>query len=265
MPLFDRPPIDAISVSNSLFSSGTFRITGQSGVVASDASGASINAYPALNYFDNALAAGSAPMAAQSIAYNTLSIFPMNPANEIFPGVMTVQTMMWGLIASQLTTTVASTAFSSSFMWGIYTLVNSTQLSLLNSGNSSFTKAANTGNSSLYSGAGARWLTFHSSLWSSSPVFTGGEYWMGVIIKSSSTNFTASLEGASMLSSGQRQGTFGTSNVTNTGMGWFPFMGIWSVSQTTPPVSIAASGVNQAAAGANFVPHIVFNNSWSSF
>lgn len=41
MPLFDRPPIDAISVSNTLFSSGTFRITGGANItVSSDASGA---------------------------------------------------------------------------------------------------------------------------------------------------------------------------------------------------------------------------------
>lgn len=44
MPLFDRPPIDAISVSNQLFSSGTFRITGGPGVtIGSDASGASVS------------------------------------------------------------------------------------------------------------------------------------------------------------------------------------------------------------------------------
>jgi hypothetical protein len=42
-------------------------------------------------------------------------------------------------------------------------------------------------------------------------------------------------------------------------------MGLWSVSQTVLPASIAASGVNQAVSLGNFIPHIVFNNRASAF
>jgi hypothetical protein len=265
MPLFDRPPIDAISVSNTLFSSGTFRITGQAGIVASDASGASVNAGPALSYFDNALAAGSAPQVTQAPQFNTLGIFPMNPANEIFPGNMTVSTMMLGVSHPALTATLSSSAFTSSIMWGIYTLANSTLLSLLNSGSSALTKAAATANTTLFSGGGARWVTFTSGNWSSSPVFTPGQYWMASLIRSAGLNVPGGFEGGSFLSSGQRQGTFGTSAATNTGMGWFPFMGLLSASTAAIPATIAAASVNQATAGANFVPHVVFNNAWSAF
>jgi hypothetical protein len=265
MPLFDRPPIDAISVSNSLFSSGTFRISGQSGVVSSDASGASINVAPNLVYFDNGLAAGSAPQVTQSIGPGTLSIFPLNPANEYFPGYMTVSTMMMGISHPALTATASSSAFTSSIQWGVYTLANSTQLSIINSGSSALTKGAATANTTLFSGGGARWITFTTGNWSSSPVFTPGQYWMAMNIRTVGLNVAGGLEGGSMASSGQRQGTFGASVVTNTGLGWYPMMGMWSVSSAGIPGSIAASGINQAAAGANFIPHVVFNNSWSSF
>lgn len=264
MPLFDRPPIDAISVSNTLFSQGTFRITGQSGVVSSDASGASINVEPNLTYFDNALAAGGG-ISAQAPQYNTLGIFPFNPANEVFPGYMTVSTMLWNISHASLTATASSSAFTSSFMWGIYTLVNSTQLSLLNSGSSALTKAAATANTSLFSGGGARWVTFSSGNWSTTPVFTPGQYFMATLVRSSNLNVPASFHGASFQSSGQRQGTFGTSAATNTGLGWYPFMGVLNASTAAIPGSISAGSINQAVSGANFVPNVIFNNSWSSF
>lgn len=267
-PLFDRPPIDAVSVSNTLFSSGTFRLTGGPGiVVGSDASGASIAATgPSVSYFDNMGGGNSAQAVTSTTAtYNTLNLFPLSPFNELFPGEMTVSTLMFNISHSALTATASSSAFTSSILMGLYTMSNSTRLDLVNSVAVTFSKAANAGNTTLFSGGGARWFTAHSSQWSSTPTLSQGRYWVGVICRSSNFNVPMSSIGQFMLNTVQRMGTFGTSAVTNTGMGWFPFMGIWSASQSALPASVAASGVNQASVAANWIPHIVFNNRASAF
>lgn len=266
MPLFDRPPIDAISVSNTLFSQGTFRITGQAGVVSSDGSGASINAIPVLGYFDNAVAA-SAGLIGAAPQYNTLGLFPLAPANEVFPGAMTVSTMLWNVSHAAVTASSStnSAAFTSSFMFAIYTLANSSQLSILNSGSSVLTKGAAGANSTLFTGGGGRWITFTSGNWSSIPVFADSHYYMASLVRSAGLALANSFYGASFLSSGQRQGTFGTSSATNTGLGWYPAMGLYTASTAAFPSTIGANQVNQAAAGANFIPHVVFNNTFPSF
>lgn len=270
MPLFDRPPIDAISVSDALFSSGTFRITGGPGiVVGSDASGASISAGLEISYFDN-MGAGTNATAAQGVqAYAPRSVVlqPLTPYNEVFPGVMTVSTMMLNMSWASFTNTnsAASTgAYSSSFQVGVYTMVNSTQLTLINSANSSFTKAAASANSTLYSGAGPRWVTFDQSLWSSTPVFTPGRYWFGVNMNTSSNSIPGSSVGQWMFGTNQRFGTFGSSNVTATSMKHFPFLGVLSNSTSGMPGSIAASAVMGVQASAGWVPHVVFNNRASA-
>lgn len=222
------------------------------------------DASPALDYFDNMgamAAAGGVAVSSATLAYNTLVVQPLTPFNEVFPGNMTVSTMMLDLSHSALTATASSSAFSSSFMLGVYTMANSTLLSLLNSVSSALTRAAATANTSVFSGGGARWLTFHSSQWSAPPIFTTGRYWCGALVRSSNFNVPGSSIGQYLLNSAQRQGTFGTSNVTATSMAWQPFMGIWSASQTVLPVSIAASGLNKVnASWANFIPHLAFNN-----
>jgi hypothetical protein len=221
---------------------------------------------PIVNYFDNA-GGNTAPVALASTTavYNTLNLFPLTPYNEIFPGNMTVSTLMFNISHVSLTATASSSSFTSSILLGIYTMSNSTRLDMINSVPVTFSKAANAGNSSLFSGGGARGFTAHSSQWSASPTLTQGRYWAGVIVRSSNFNVPALSLGQYALHTAQRQGTFGTSGVTNTGIGWFPFMGLWSVSQTVLPASIAASGVNQAVSLGNFIPHIVFNNRASAF
>jgi hypothetical protein len=206
---------------------------------------------PIVNYFDNA-GGNTAPVALASTTavYNTLNLFPLTPYNEIFPGNMTVSTLMFNISHVSLTATASSSSFTSSILLGIYTMSNSTRLDMINSVPVTFSKAANAA---------------HSSQWSASPTLTQGRYWAGVIVRSSNFNVPALSLGQYALHTAQRQGTFGTSGVTNTGIGWFPFMGLWSVSQTVLPASIAASGVNQAVSLGNFIPHIVFNNRASAF
>jgi hypothetical protein len=267
MPLFDRPPIDAISVSDALFSSGTFRITGGPGIiVGSDASGATISATdtaPAVSYYDNMVPNGSiSPLASLAVSYNSLIIAPLDPSNEKFIGNMTVSTMMMQFSMSMASS--SSSAFSSSVDLGIYSRVNGTQLSIINSVRSSWTKAATSNQSNSYHGL--RWLTIASSQFSVSPVFSAGRYYVALLIRSSSNSNSATMLGQIHMGSNLRSGTMGASATTgNTGMGVFPLMGLLSVTTASLPGSIAASAVNQATAGAGFIPGLVFNNLTSSF
>jgi hypothetical protein len=269
MPLFDRPPIDAISVSNALFSSGTFRITGDGAniTVASDASGAIISGGGGaqLSYYDNMVPNGLAsPLTQQAISYNTLILSPLDPSNEMFAGNMTVSTMLMQMSQSAQTTATASTAYSSTIDIGIYTRPNGTALSLANSARSSWAAAANTSASRMVHGL--RWLSIHSSQWSSSPAFTAGRYYVGVLMRSAGTSHNASAMGQVHMGSNLRSGTVNVSASTgNTGMGAFPLMGLLSVSTASLPASVAASAVNQAVVGAGFIPALAFNNLTSSF
>lgn len=263
-PLFDRPPIDAISVSNSLFSSGTFRITGGPNItVGSDASGASISGagVPTLDFFDNAGAgSGATALASTAMTYNTMLIQPLTPNNEVFPANLTANTMNLQFSFSA----TASSSHSSTVGFAIYTKVNSTQLSLLNSVQTTWAQAAATNQTASYQGQ--RWLTIHSSLWSAQPTFTQGNYWFGMFVRSSNASHTNSFIGQFLQAQGVRSGTV-MSSVTsgNTTMAHYPFMGIHSVSQTNFPVSIGATAINKAHALANFIPHVIFNNAFSVY
>jgi hypothetical protein len=270
-PLFDRPPIDAVSVSDALFSSGTFRITGGPGItVGSDASGASIaggGGGASFNYFDNA-APGivASAMATTAIPYRSLLIQPLTPSNEAFPGKMTASTALLQFSMSHTGTSGGATSsFGSSVMCGIYSRVNSTQLSLLNSFNSSWTRAATSNISRELHGI--RWLSVHSSQWSSLPAFDESRYYFGFLVNSANTSAqTAALIGQFLQGQALRSGTLGASMTSgNTGLGYYPFMGVYSVTTTGMPASIAASAMNQATAYANFIPNVVFNNVASSF
>lgn len=272
MPLFDRPPIDAISVSDALFSSGTFRITGGPGItVASDASGASLQAFGTggASYYDNMVPQGvsNSVLVSQAVVPNTLLVQPLDPANEAFPGIMTVSTMMMQFSMSHNSTSTLSTSVSSSHsstvMLGIYSRVNATQLSLINSAASSWAKAAASSNANVYNGL--RWLTFHSSQFSSQPVFSNVRYYFGVLVKTSNFSNTVSMIGQYHMGNVQRSGTINVNTATNASMQHFPMMGIHSSSQTNLPSTIAMSAIVATHPLSPLVPSLAFNNLTSSF
>jgi len=129
-PLFDRPPIDAISVSNSLFSSGTFRITGGPGVtVSSDASGAAIRGGAMLGAYMNFPVYDLTTFTAASAVTKTPFYYPL-----VVPGNITVNSVGLPLSLSGFT----GTNLSVSLHWGLYTRVNSTSMALLGSASDSF-------------------------------------------------------------------------------------------------------------------------------
>ena len=214
-------------------------------------------------YFDNMFQQNSV----QAITYTSVStgmfgrvlIQPLAPGNELFPYDLTASTMM--LNFSNSGSSALSAAHSSSWYVGIYTRVNSTQLSLANSVMISYGMAAATNNSASY--MGARWLSAHSSLFSSSPVFRAGtRYFFGILARSSGASYASiSLAGMHLGQSVQRSGQMAAAVTSATSYNaWHPFMGVHSLTtHTALPVSIANSEINKASAYANFIPQIVLD------
>ncbi len=214
------------------------------------------------SYFDNMLQQNSIQaLTATSVStgmFGRVIIQPLTPGNEFFPFNMTAETMRMNFTNSGSSN--ISGAFSSSWYVGIYTRVNSTQLSILNSVSTSYGLAANANNSASF--LGARWLSFHSSQWSSQPVFTEGRYFFAFLARSSSNSYAShSVFGMHLGASNQRSGNMATAASSNTSYNaWHPFMGVHSLTtHTALPGSLANTEINKASAYANFIPQVVLD------
>ncbi|MFZ2303834.1 MAG: hypothetical protein WAV98_03555 [Minisyncoccia bacterium] len=224
-------------------------------------------AAPTLTYWDNmpwgATNNGGVGGMAFTGSHRSLFVTPLNEYFRPFFGDMTANTAYINLSQSGSTATM-SIAFTSNFYLGIYTLNGST-LSLINSVNASFAKnPAATNNSTAF--VGQRFLSIHSSQWSSQPVFkNGSQYYLGYFWSSAGAlNQTNSLLGYYKYSSLQRFGTIGTSG-TATSQGWGPFYGIYTATTGAFPAAISSNQLNKVNANAGFTPHVIFNNAISTF
>lgn len=215
------------------------------------------------SYFDNMFQQNSV----QAITYTSVStgmfgrviVQPLAPGNELFPYDMTASTLLLGF--SNSGSSLISAAHSSSWYVGLYTRVNSTQLSLLNSATQSYAMAANIGNSASY--MGARWLSIHSSQFSSQPVLrAGSRYFFAILARTSGTTYASiSMAGMHLGQSVQRSGLMAAAVSSHTSYNaWHPFMGVHSLTtHTALPATIANSDINKATAYANFIPQVVFD------
>jgi hypothetical protein len=183
----------------------------------------------------------------------------------LFPFDITANTCFFPDILISGSTATMSAAFTSKWLFGIYTL-NASSLSLLNSGSISFGFAGAATNNSTGFAGGYRYATFGTANWSSSPVFRyGSRYWLAFIWSSSGAiNQTNDFAGASLLfTSGQRSGLLGASNLTATSNGAAPFYGVFSAQTAALPVSIGSNQLQKTAAQALFVPHFIMANNAS--
>ncbi|UOF78257.1 hypothetical protein [Caudoviricetes sp.] len=225
-----------------------------------------------MSFWQNMGVNGSATdaMAQTQTSNGELRIFQLDIGNNIFAGNMTVNTALLDMTFNR-TFTIGNFTWKLSI--GLYTL-NGSNLALLYSASTGISSSQATGASFNISTAihGPRYLTFDGSTQfstvhstagtgnSSALTLSQGLYYMGIIVQSSSNNFSASYFGAILGESGQRSGTFGTSTVTQTWMGRFPWMGIYSATTTQFPLTILNSFIKKTDNAANFIPHIVFNN-----
>ena len=119
-----------------------------------------------MDFFDNAVIGASTQ---SNPGQMTLYVFPFTPVNEVFPGDMTVSTVM--LNVTQSLSTAAT--FTNQVSLAFYSSVNSTQLTRVFSGSTSWGTAA--GNMSINdSFGGTRWLSIHSSNFDVAPTFCQG-------------------------------------------------------------------------------------------
>lgn len=196
--------------------------------------------------------------AVQATANGSLLMFPLCPPQGVFPGNMTANSFFLGMSGS-LTATASSSSHSFTVRLGLYTLANSTQLSLLNSASTTFgTGFPATGNSSLYHGP--RQLSFHSSQWSAVPAFSQTQYWMGLWMRSSNLAVPLFLSGFRWMTS-QFSGLLGVGNTNSSASRPFPGMGVYSASFTTGlPSAVAFSDLRQADGNAAVIPTLVLRN-----
>jgi len=196
----------------------------------------------------------------------TLMLIPLVPGQNLFPGNMTVSTAFIKMSGNHSVATASTAAKTYRVSLGIYTQVNSTQLSLLNSVSTSFgTGAAASNQTASYHGQ--RYISIHSSDWSAQPSFSQTLYYLGYWIRSSGESFALSWFGARPPYHGaQFSGTMGISSATNTSRGHFPWAGAYSVSFTTAmPNTIGPSEINKNAGSAGGFPMIIFENYASVF
>jgi hypothetical protein len=201
--------------------------------------------------------------------YNTLFLQRLNQENDLFAGNITANTALLnvsGSVSTGASSTQTMAAFTMSMTMGIYQPVSSanTVLTLVNSASTTFGTATTV---SVYPYLqGNRWISFHSSQWSSAPAFTqGGDYVFGMLVRSSGVSTSLSFVGQNYMNSNQRSGFFGAS--VTSGNATMPHGNYWnavySASTSALPAAISAGQVNRNNATAIFMPHLILNNQYS--
>ena len=233
----------------------SFGMSGSSQVTASAA--------PNLSVWGNVLFGLKNPIITR---HGTAFFFPLAHPLWIFPGNMTVSTMFVDMIASMSATNASTQGQTYSLQIGVYTLNGSSSLSLLNSVQTTFGFAANNQMSTNYNGE--RFVSIHSSQWSSQPVFSQAMYVIGVNILSSGTNVPLSWQGYNWERVGgapsfQRSGSINASGAA-VSLGANPFMGEMTVSTSAMPASVHISNLARSGSSTQVV-HLEFQNLISAF
>lgn len=236
------------------------------GINASTVTASVVAAAPTVNMFDNLNQIGGTAVLMNSIGTFDGSMFvaPLNPPWQLFPGNMTASTVLLDMSGNPGGTQTNSHTFT--VQLGIYT-VNGSTLSILNSVSTTMGAGAdNATNTQLYQGA--RYLSFHSSQWSAQPTFSRTQYLLALNILSTNQAVDLSWLGQRYFMNVQRSGTMGSAQTTgSTSNGWNPYIGIYSATTGAFPASIHISELDKFnfASGANFAPHVQFQNLLTAF
>ena len=207
-----------------------------------------------------------------SVQFRSAVIHPLQfAAGDGFEGDMTISTMLLAMSGNMTAVTTSTAGFTYTYSAGIYTEVNSTQLSLLYQASSSFGATANSNNSSLVHGP--RFFSVHSSQWSNNaagattPSLRGGSrYFMLHIWNSSSDSHALNWRAQFIAQSDQLSGTFGISTATATSMQFVQWAGPYSATFLSAiPASIGLSQIQGANARAGFMPAMIFENVLSKY
>lgn len=258
--------IQGIAGSNTTYNTGTVLFTGVGGgVTVSSNTGQrvdiSVASVPTLSRWHNMAPGGATASIHTMLGTNnaTINVFPLVPIEDLFPGNMTVSTVLFNLSLASANTSAQSWTFS----FGVYTEANSTALSMLYQATTAVANAAATNNTTGWHGI--RFLSMHSSLFSNSagvattPSFVEGSVYYGAyVMKSGGQTKGASLIGQSFHSSDARSGTLGVAAANATSLLHVPWNGVYSSGSL--PTGITKSSINAQNASSPFVPYILFEN-----
>ncbi|KAF0243292.1 MAG: hypothetical protein FD180_3477 [Planctomycetota bacterium] len=210
---------------------------------------------PTLSVWANNYATGSPGLV--NFGRAVLPVFPLAPADGVFPGSMTANTFLVGF-SGPLLPAASSEAHTFSVQMGLYTLANSTLLSLQNSVSTSWGSAGtNSAFSSLY--AGPRQLKFESSQWSAVPALSQTPYWVGLNMSMTGLFVPLSFSGFNWMAT-QFSGHVGVGNTDSSASRPFPGMGVFtSTFYSALPASIAFSDLRQTHLLAGMIPTIVIH------
>jgi hypothetical protein len=194
-------------------------------------------------YYRNFANISSSQVVALAGRSNSMMLFPLGFAP--FPGNMTVSNL--DLVLSANVGTTSNSSHGITIRGGVYTLANSTQLSLVNSFSFSSSRQSSATSALATSLNGIRWMVLSSSNWSSSPVFSlGANYWMlcGFRFGGNGSGIFAQWAGCSgnnMNVGANFAGTFGVAGTAAISSRWAPFVG--SINTTAPPTTIGTAAL----------------------
>lgn len=186
----------------------------------------------------------SANLTHASMSNASMWLFPL-AGEDLFPGNMTISTVLLNMFYSHSNSTASTEAHTSNFSFGIYRLNNATQLTRVLSGSSSWgTAAGNNSISSLYTGL--RWLSLHGSQLDATTL-SQTSYWGALWFQTSGTVVNTGSHGPIAVRYGHINQThqgklFAASSSAASYVRNLPFQGIYSVSFTTGmPAAVAMS------------------------
>lgn len=191
------------------------------------------------------------------------SVFPLGFQGP-FVGDMTLNTAEF--LCAGASTATTGTQWGVTFRGGLYSLVNSTQLSLINSFSTATSSASlNSTRSSSYNNlfAGARWLTVGTGAWSAQPVLSAGvQYWMALVASISGSNMgpaSVAIQRFPAAALPGMNGVMGSSQNATRAVGLFPFLG--QISTGGIPNTIGTAGfITTTGAQMMMFPVLQFRN-----
>jgi len=196
-----------------------------------------------------------------SFATASLLVSPFQGGRP-FPAPMIASTFEALVVGAAATATNSSFGFT--LRGGVYTLANSTQLSMVNSFSFSFSLQSTASANRNSSHVGARWLQLSTSNWSSSPVFSQGvQYWLASNWQTAGLQVVSAALGQEAMgfAGNPYRGTFGVTATTDAFSRILPMAG-W-VNTTNPPTTIGSAGFVNPGAGvaSGFIPAFQFRNA----
>ena len=160
--------------------------------------------------------------------------------------------------------TATNSSFGFTLRGAVYTLNNSTRLSIVNSFSFSFSQQSTATADRNSSHVGVRWLVLSTSNWSSLPVFSQGvQYWMASNWQTAGLQVISAAMGqeAQGFAGNPYRGTFGATATTDVLSRILPMAG-W-VATTTPPNNLASAAFVNPGAGvaSGFIPTFQFRDN----